>query len=110
MPDARAVPLKAGQWNKCKLALANNEVTVSINDVEIARRTLEPTNSRTFGLFRYADAHAVRVRHVVYRGNWPQSLPSLVDQELAGSSTAPPAGPKSKTKASPKAKPKAVIP
>jgi tetratricopeptide (TPR) repeat protein len=51
------------------------------NDELVYDRELEPRNQRHFGLFRYADEAEVRVRKVVYRGNWPKELPK--SQELA---------------------------
>jgi hypothetical protein len=99
--EARPVPLQASQWNKLQLKLAGDELAVFVNDQEVARRKLEATNQRTFGLFRYADVSAVRVRQVVHRGLWPTALPSLDQQELA---TAPPAAPNAKAKSKSKAK------
>jgi hypothetical protein len=83
LPGSSPAPLKAGEWNKLKLAIAGDEVTVAVNGQEVARRKLESTNQRVFGLFRYADATSARVRQVVYRGQWPMALPALDKQELA---------------------------
>jgi hypothetical protein len=41
------------------------------------------SNQRQLGLFHYADETDVRVKNVIYRGNWPKTLPSLRDQELS---------------------------
>jgi hypothetical protein len=70
------LPLKEKDWNRVKLTLAGNRVTLKLNDVEIYQRDLESTNQRTFGLFHYRDETDVRVRKVTYRGNWPRQLPS----------------------------------
>jgi tetratricopeptide (TPR) repeat protein len=80
---SRPAPLKAGDWNKLKLTLRGDEAILFVNGTEVARRKIDPTNQRTFGLFRFADASGVRVRNVVHRGNWPRALPPLVEQELA---------------------------
>jgi hypothetical protein len=73
------LPLKDHEWNRMQLALAGNTLTLRLNDVVIYERALESTNQRVFGLFHYADETEVRVRNVVYRGNWPKQLPALGD-------------------------------
>jgi hypothetical protein len=83
LAGAAVPPLKSGEWNKLKLTLAGDEVTVAVNGAQVARRKLEGTNQRTFGLFRYADVSGVRVRNIVYRGQWPLELPPVAKQELA---------------------------
>jgi hypothetical protein len=83
LPESKPLALSAGQWNKVELSLEGNAVAVAVNGVEVARRQLEPTNQRIFGLFRYSDASAARVRSVVHRGQWPTELPALADQKLA---------------------------
>jgi hypothetical protein len=69
------LPLKERDWNRVQLALAGNQVTLRLNGVVIYERALESSNQRIFGLFHYADETEVRVRNVVYRGNWPKQLP-----------------------------------
>jgi hypothetical protein len=81
--------LKPNDWNRVKLTLVGDKVTLDLNDATIYERTLEPTNQRVFGLFHYADETEVRVRNVVYKGNWPKKLPDV--QELAGSAPSKPA-------------------
>jgi hypothetical protein len=78
-----APPLKVRDWNRLKLALRGDTVTLELNGELIYERDLEPTNQRNFGLFHYADETDVRVRNVTYRGDWPRELPSV--QELASS-------------------------
>ena len=80
------LPLKAGAWNKLDLAIKGDEVTISLNDEVISSSKIEPTNQRDFGFFYFADEAEARVRNVVYRGDWPKTLPAQVVQEL-------PAGP-----------------
>jgi hypothetical protein len=70
------LPLKERTWNRVKLSLAGNKVTLQLNDTEVYQRELEPTNQRIFGLFHYADETEVRVRNVKYSGQWPKKLPS----------------------------------
>jgi hypothetical protein len=69
------LPLKGRAWNRLRLSLAGNKLTLRLNDVEVYLRELEPTNQRLFGLFHYADETEVRVRNVIYRGEWPKKLP-----------------------------------
>ena len=50
-------------------------MTLRLNGVEVYQHLLESTNQRTFGLFHYTDDTGVRVRNLVYRGDWPKALP-----------------------------------
>lgn len=77
------LPLKAGDWNAVSLSLKGDVLTLSLNGADVYERPVDSGNQRTFGLFHYAGETDVRVRNVRYRGNWPQSLPSIRDQELA---------------------------
>jgi hypothetical protein len=77
------LPLQERNWNRLNVALTGNEVTVSVNAVEVYQRPLEASNQRTFGLFHYAEETEVRVRNVTYRGDWPRRLPAFAGQELA---------------------------
>ncbi len=77
------LPLKDDDWNKLKLSLRGDVVTLTLNDQAIYERSLEATNQRNFGLFRYADESEARVRNIVFRGDWPKTLPKVEDQELA---------------------------
>ncbi|HVC93686.1 MAG TPA: DUF1583 domain-containing protein, partial [Pirellulales bacterium] len=77
-----ALPLVPGEWNRMKLAVAGDRVTLWLNGIEIYARSLEPTNQRIFGLFHYADETEARVRNVIYHGEWPRQLPTVEDQEL----------------------------
>lgn len=69
------LPLKRKAWNKLQLTLKGDTVTLHLNGVEVYQRPLESNNQRTFGLFHYTDDAGVRVRNVVYRGDWPKALP-----------------------------------
>ncbi|MCA9047471.1 MAG: DUF1583 domain-containing protein, partial [Planctomycetaceae bacterium] len=78
------LPLKPGEWNQLALDVRGDVVSVVLNEIEVFRRTLEPGNNRTFGLFHFADQTAVRVRNITWKGNWPRQLPPIADQPLAG--------------------------
>lgn len=77
------VPLLPKAWNRLKLRVHGETVDVLLNDKLICERPLEADNQRTFGLFHFADRTEVRVRNIVMRGDWPQSLPQVSRQELA---------------------------
>jgi hypothetical protein len=82
-PPGAKLPLKAGEWNSVQLAVRGDTVLVQLNDQLIAKRDIEPTNLRTFGLFHYVNDSGVRVRNIRYRGDWPKKLPAVAEQELA---------------------------
>ncbi|MDR3639221.1 MAG: DUF1583 domain-containing protein [Isosphaeraceae bacterium] len=70
----KALPLKPQAWNRAGLKLTGDTITLLLNDTLIYERPIEATNQRNFGLFHYADQSEVRVRNVVYKGNWPRTL------------------------------------
>jgi hypothetical protein len=82
-----ALPLQPDQWNRMRLSLAGDVVELTLNGEVIYRRELELTNQRTFGLFHYADQTEVRVRNVIWKGDWPRALPAVTQQELASHET-----------------------
>jgi tetratricopeptide (TPR) repeat protein len=73
-----SLPLNPKAWNRLKLGLAGDVVTITLNEVLIYERPIEPTNSRTFGLFHYANETEARVRNPTYRGDWPRTPPALI--------------------------------
>lgn len=77
------LPLKPNAWNQVTLAVNGQQVSLTLNGQLVFESPLEPHNRRTFGLFHYADQTEVQVRNVVLRGNWPQTLPAVAEQELA---------------------------
>lgn len=77
------IPLIEGAWNRTRLSLSGDTVTLALNDVTRLTCQLEPENQRTFGLFHYADQTEARVRKLRWRGAWPKQLPDLREQELA---------------------------
>jgi hypothetical protein len=78
-PACRRGPAKlsltAKAWNKVRLAVAGDTVTVSLNGTPIYERSIEPTNQRLFGLFHFTDRTEARVRGVVLTGDWPKQVP-----------------------------------
>jgi tetratricopeptide (TPR) repeat protein len=81
---AASVDLKPNDWNRYKLSLTGDRLTLTINNADVATITLtELPTERFFGLFRYSDKSKCRVRNLVYRGNWPKALPAIEQQQLA---------------------------
>jgi hypothetical protein len=78
------LPLKPDAWNSLKMSITANTLSLTLNDTLIYERKIETEKSRHFGLFHYAGDEQVRVRNVLYQGNWPRTLPPLAEQELAG--------------------------
>jgi hypothetical protein len=76
------LPLAPDEWNKVALKLAGDTVSIALNGQLVFERQLEPTNLRTFGFFHYEDKTKARIRHVVWKGDWPRELPKLSQQEL----------------------------
>ena len=75
--------LKVSDWNRMRIAITGETVSLTLNDQLIYQRALEPTNTRHFGLFYFADQTEARVRNITMTADWPKSLPSLTEQELA---------------------------
>jgi len=82
--SASNVALKDKDWNRIKLSLKGDRLTLTVNGADVATHIVtEPPNERFFGLFRYTDKTQCRVRNIVYRGDWPKTLPPVEEQELA---------------------------
>ncbi|MBI1313096.1 DUF1583 domain-containing protein [bacterium] len=77
------LPFRPGEWNRLRIAIEGRTVTLELNGQQIYERELEIDNDRTFGLFHFSDQSQLRVRNVVMRGDWPKTLPSATDQQLA---------------------------
>lgn len=77
-------PLRPNEWNRLKLVVHDNAAAVTLNNQLIYERPLEAGNQRTFGLFHFADQTEARVRNIVMRGDWPEAVPEISRQELAG--------------------------
>ena len=77
------LPLKNESWNHLQMKMTGDTVSLSLNDVEVFEGPIPLNNQRQLGLFHYADETEVRVQNVVYRGDWPKTLPSPKEQELS---------------------------
>ena len=78
----KELPLKPDAWNQMTVAVNGAEVSLRLNGTLIYECTLHDSNRRTFGLFHYADQSEVRVRNVTMQGNWPRTIPPVIEQEL----------------------------
>lgn len=88
-PDGATVtglPLKADAWNHVAIEVQGNAVQLVLNGQLICQRMLDKSSQRTFGFFHFADQTEARVRHVLWRGDWPKSFPSIRQQDLASRS------------------------
>lgn len=79
----QTLPLKPQNWNSVRFAVTGDTLSITLNDVLVFTRPIEPTNLRHFGLFHYVNESTARVRNVRYRGDWPKTLPPVDEQELA---------------------------
>ncbi len=79
----KKLPLAENDWNRLRLTLEGDSVSLFLNEQLIYQRELEITNQRSFGLFHYSDRTEARVRNVRWRGAWPRELPPVAKQELA---------------------------
>ena len=84
-PRRNPLPLKQDEWNRMQLQLRGDEIELVLNDESIARQRLPATNQRFVGFFHYADQEQVRVRNMLWNGEWSRTLPSADVDELAGS-------------------------
>ncbi len=78
-----SLPLRENEWNKLRLRLTGDRLSLQLNDQPIASRDLADTDDRTFGLFHYADQTTARVRNIRWRGDWPKTIPPPAEQQLA---------------------------
>ncbi len=69
------LPLNDKSWNKVRLVVKGDTLTLSLNGQEIYQRAIESTNQRLFGFFHYIDVTEARIRQASYRGDWPKQLP-----------------------------------
>jgi hypothetical protein len=77
-----SLPLKANGWNRVVLNVTGDRLSLRLNGELVYERPIEATNQRSFGLFHFADETMVRVRGLIYEGQWPKTLPaSLVAPE-----------------------------
>lgn len=80
--------LRAGDWNHAQLKFRGDRLELFVNRQLVYGGGITTAgNERIFGLFHYEGDTALRVRNVVWRGDWPKTLPALKDQELRDKTT-----------------------
>ncbi len=77
-----SLPLKQRAWNRLRLQIIGDAVELTLNGEKIYRGQIAVTNQRYFGLFHYGDQTNVKVRKVVWKGEWPKVLPDLKHQRF----------------------------
>ena len=71
-----------------KVSLTDDTAVLEMNGLPVYERKLESTNRRHVSrLFHFPDQFELKVRNVTMRGDWPKTLPSIADQQLAGETT-----------------------
>lgn len=78
-----SIPLRHRDWNHLKFSVQGLKIQISLNGQLVAEYQDATGNDRTFGLFHYADQTNSLVRNIRMRGDWPRSLPSHAEQQLA---------------------------
>ncbi|MEQ9408942.1 MAG: DUF1583 domain-containing protein [Fuerstiella sp.] len=77
------LPLRPDAWNRVTVSLTGNRLSLMLNRELVYERDLDPHNQRRFGIFHFADRSEVRVRNMVWSGDWPRELPLVTAQPLA---------------------------
>jgi hypothetical protein len=82
-PPSKPLELNRKDFNKVRLELKGDDVSITINDKLVATvRINEAANKRHIGLL-LLDGKSCEVRNMKYRGQWPKSLPPITEQFLA---------------------------
>ena len=77
------LPLANEEWNQVSVSLHGDTIRLRLNGTEIYERPLPDQIPRHFGFFHFADRSEVKVRNVIWRGQWDKTLPSIFQQRLA---------------------------
>ena len=75
LKESKPLPLKLNQWNKMRLSLSENKLSLWLNDTLIYQQPWDEEDDRTFGLFHFQDRTQARVRNLSFTGDWPKSIP-----------------------------------
>jgi hypothetical protein len=82
-PPSKPLELKKKDFNKVRLELKGDDVSITINDNLVATvRITDPPHQRHIGLL-LLDDKSCEVRNMKYRGQWPKTLPPVTEQFLA---------------------------
>ena len=85
----RDLPLINSNWNKVTVAFRDDAATISLNDTEIYQQKIDALNSRQFGFFAQPNDQPIRIRNVVLTGDWPETIPEEILQNLVAPAKTP---------------------
>jgi hypothetical protein len=75
--------LKDKSWNLVQIKIEGDHLQLILNGQSILDTDLDTSNQRQFGFFHFTNETEVKVRNIIYKGNWPATLPSVDQQELS---------------------------
>lgn len=82
-PPSKPIDLKSEDWNRIRLELKGDNLSVVVNDVSIGSVLVkDPARLRHIGMLHFGGKQA-RFRNMKYRGEWPKTLPPVEEQILA---------------------------
>jgi len=81
--SAAKLDLKDKSWNQVQIKIEGDHLQLILNGQSILATDLDASNQRQFGVFHFANETEVKVRNIIYKGNWPTTLPSIEQQELS---------------------------
>ncbi|MCU0712328.1 MAG: DUF1583 domain-containing protein [Pirellula sp.] len=82
-PPSKPIDLKSGDWNRVKLELKGDNLSVVVNDIVIGSVLVkDPARLRHIGMLHFGGKQA-QFRNMRYRGEWPKTLPPVEEQILA---------------------------
>ncbi len=82
-PPTQPIDLKSDDWNRVRLELKGDNLSVVVNDIVIGSVLVkDPARLRHIGMFHFGGTQA-RFRNMKYRGEWPKTLPPVEEQILA---------------------------
>ena len=85
----RDLPLNSNNWNKVMVAIRDDVATISLNDTTIYQQKIDAVHSRQFGFFAQPNVQPIQIRNVVLTGDWPETIPEEILQNLVAPATTP---------------------
>ncbi len=68
------LPLKSNAWNSIKMKLADDRISIVLNEAEIYERPVDGIRNRHIGFYHDRHTSAVQIRNVILTGEWPEKL------------------------------------
>ncbi|ELP32156.1 hypothetical protein RBSWK_03855 [Rhodopirellula baltica SWK14] len=81
-PDSIPLRLKENDWNRVRLTIQGDQLQIAVNGVDAFQHTLIQ-RQRRLGLYYVGSESKLKVRNMIWTGDWPKSLPAPQKQELA---------------------------